>query len=164
MPASYDATTTTVQVPSYRGIENPYGHIWKWTDGVLCDIQAEDAGGKSLLYVAPEWNPAKFASSISEDYKLRGELPRTEGYVKALLIGEHGEMMPKTVGGSSSTYVGDYFYTSIPGSGAATRGVLFGGDAYHGATAGFAFAYTSHAPTSPSASIGSRLCFIPVTQ
>ena len=22
-------------VPSYRGIENPFGHIWKWTDGVL---------------------------------------------------------------------------------------------------------------------------------
>ena len=164
MPASYDATTTTVQVPSYRGIENPYGHIWKWTDGVLCDIQAEDAGGKSLLYVAPEWNPAKFASSISEDYKLRGELPRTSNYVKELLIGEHGEMMPKTVGGSSSTYVGDYFYTSIPGSGAATRGVLFGGNAFNGAGAGFAYAATLSAPTHALAYFGSRLCFIPVTQ
>ena len=137
MPDSYDTgNTVTVSVPSYRGIENPYGHIY----------------------------PAKFASSISEDYKLRGELPRTEGYVKALLIGEHGEMMPASVGGSSSTYVGDYFYTSIPSSGEATRGVLFGGLAYYGANAGFADAYTNGAPTLAYAYIGSRLCFIPVTQ
>ena len=165
MPDSYDTgNTVTVSVPSYRGIENPYGHIWKWTDGVLCNIQADSDGGKSLLYVAPEWNPAKFASSISEDYKLRGELPRTSNYVKELLIGEHGEMMPKTVGGSSSTYVGDYFYTNIPSSGEATRGVLFGGSAVHGASAGFADASTSYAPALTSAYFGSRLCFIPVTQ
>lgn len=167
MPDSYDTgNTVTVSVPSYRGIENPYGHIWKWTDGVLCNIQADGDGGKSLLYVAPEWNPAKFASAINSDYKLRGELPRTSDYVKQLLIGEHGEMMPKTVGGgaSSSTYVGDYFYTNIPSSGEATRGVLFGGNANDGAHAGFACASTRGAPTSAPANFGSRLCFIPVTQ
>ena len=167
MPDSYDTgNTVTVSVPSYRGIENPYGHIWKWTDGVLCNIQADGDGGKSLLYVAPEWNPAKFASAINSDYKLRGELPRTSDYVKQLLIGEHGEMMPKTVGGgaSSSTYVGDYFYTNIPSSGEATRGVLFGGNAYYGAYAGFAIASTRDAPTIAYAYFGSRLCFIPVTQ
>lgn len=167
MPDSYDTgNTVTVSVPSYRGIENPYGHIWKWTDGVLCNIQADGDGGKSLLYVAPEWNPAKFASAINSDYKLRGELPRTSDYVKQLLIGEHGEMMPKTVGGgaSSSTYVGDYFYTNIPSSGEATRGVLFGGNAHSGAIAGFAYANTNNAPTYTVAHFGSRLCFIPVTQ
>ena len=165
MPDSYDTgNTVTVSVPSYRGIENPYGHIYKWTDGVLCNIQADGDGGKSLLYVAPEWNPAKFASTITADYQLRGELPRANGYVKELLIGEHGEMMPKTTGGSSSTYVGDYFYTNVPSSGEATRGVLFGGNAYYGAGAGFAYAYTYYAPTYTGANIGSRLCFIPVTQ
>lgn len=167
MPDSYDTgNTVTVSVPSYRGIENPYGHIWKWTDGVLCNIQADGDGGKSLLYAAPEWNPAKFASAINSDYKLRGELPRTSDYVKQLLIGEHGEMMPKTVGGgaSSSTYVGDYFYTNIPSSGEATRGVLIGGHALNGASAGFAIASTYYAPTNTYAYRGSRLCFIPVTQ
>ena len=162
MPDSYDTgNTVTVQVPSYRGIENPFGHIWKWTDGLLCDIQAEDSGGKSLLYTAPEFELSKFASSITDDYTMRGELPRTEGYVKALLIGEFGEMMPKTVGGSSSTYVGDYFYTSIPSSGKATRGVLFGGRADRGALAGFAIAFAYNAPTNTYAYFGSRLCFIP---
>ena len=34
MPEEYGSTLVT-NVPSYRGIENPFGHIWKWTDGVL---------------------------------------------------------------------------------------------------------------------------------
>jgi len=161
LPASFGNGSVTVSVPSYRGIENPFGHIWKWTDGILCNIQSEGSGGKSLLYTAPEFDPSKFASSITADYTMRGELPRSSGYVKALLIGEFGEMMPKTVGGSSSTYVGDYFYTDIPSSGEATRGVLFGGNANHGAYAGFAYAYTNYAPTHTIAYFGSRLCFIP---
>ena len=161
LPASFGNGSVTVSVPSYRGIENPFGHIWKWTDGILCNIQSEGSGGKSLLYTAPEFDPSKFASSITDDYTMRGELPRSSGYVKALLIGEFGEMMPKTVGGSSSTYVGDNFYTDIPSSGEATRGVLFGGYATNGAYAGFAYAHTNYAPTGTDARIGSRLCFIP---
>lgn len=37
--------------------------------------------------------------------------------------------------------------------------VLFGGNAYHGAYAGFAFAYTHYAPSHTTALVGSRLCF-----
>lgn len=37
--------------------------------------------------------------------------------------------------------------------------VLFGGSAHYGANAGFAYAYSSHAPSSTCASVGSRLCF-----
>jgi len=163
LPASFGNGSVTVSVPSYRGIENPFGHIWKWTDGLLASIQSEAAGGKSLFYTAPEFTPSAFASSITDNYTLRGELPRTSNYVKTLLLGEYGEMLPATVGGASSTYVGDYFYTSIPDSGAATRGVLFGGGANLGTDAGLADALTGYAPTNTNANFGSRLCFIPVT-
>jgi hypothetical protein len=79
-----------------------------------------------------------------------------------MLIGEFGENMPKlATGGSSTTYFSDYFYTNIPASSEAMRGVLFGGSAASGATAGFAFAYTYNAASASSAAIGSRLCFIP---
>lgn len=164
LPASFGNGSVTVHVPSYRGIENPFGHIWKWTDGLLASIQSEADGGKSLFYTAPEFELSKFASSITEDYTLRGELPRTSNYIKTLLLGEYGEMLPATVGGGSTTYVGDYFYTAIPESGAATRAVLFGGSALNGALAGFADALTDHAPANTAANIGSRLCFIPVTE
>ena len=156
-----DGTTVhyAAPVPSYRGVENPFGHIWKWTDGCLCNIQSEAAGGVSMFYVCD--NPANFASSISANYDYRGDLPRSNGYVKEVILGEYGEIMPLSIGGGSTTYFCDNFYTDIPGSGSATRGVLFGGGANADAIAGFVCARTSNAPAGAYSYIGSRLCFIP---
>lgn len=159
MPTEYDTTTKVVGVPSYRGVENPFGHIWKWTDGCKCLIQSEASGGLSEFYVCDE--PANFTSSGVANYQLRGVLPRREGYVKALILGEDGEIMPLEVGAGSTTYFCDYFYTSIPESGVSERGVLFGGNADNGATAGFVYASTHNAAANASATIGSRLCFFP---
>lgn len=69
--------------------------------------------------------------------------------------------MPTEVGAGSTTYFADYFYTNIPASGVAQRGVLFGGLAYYGAYAGLSFASTYYAATRTLANFGSRLCFIP---
>ena len=74
-------------------------------------------------------------------------------------MGEHGEIMPAAIGGGSTTYFCDYFYTSIPDSGVSERGVLFSGDAYNGATAGFVYASANSAASYANAAIGSRLCF-----
>lgn len=158
MPAEYG--TLTVQVPSYRGVENPFGHIWKWTDGCKCMIQSDTDGGLSEFYVCD--TPANFTSSGTANYQLRGVLPRGEGYVKEVILGEYGEIMPLMVGAGSTTYFCDYFYTSKPESGVSERGVLFGGAADNGgAYAGFVFANTNHTATAAYAPIGSRLCFIP---
>ncbi len=159
MPTDYDASGVVVSVPSYRGVENPFGHIWKWTDGCKCLIQSEAAGGLSQFYVCDD--PAAFTSSGVANYDYRGNLPRKEGYVKALILGEHGEIMPLSVGGGSTTYFCDYFYTSIPETGTSERGVLFGGYANNGAYAGFVYAYTNYAPSYTYAYLGSRLCFFP---
>lgn len=159
LPAGY-GSALTVQVPSYRGVTNPFGHIWKWTDGCLCNIQSDAAGGLSEFFMCD--NPAEFASTIGAGYELRGNLPRKEGYVKKLILGEHGEIMPLELGGGSTTYLCDYFYTNIPTSGEATRGVLFGGTAASGASAGFVAAYTNFAPSYTYAAVGSRLCYYPI--
>lgn len=156
-----DGTTVyyAAPVPSYRGVENPFGHIWKWTDGCLSNIQSEAAGGVSMFYVCD--NPANFASNISANYDYRGDLPRSNGYVKEVILGEYGEIMPLSIGAGSTTYFCDNFYTDIPGSGSETRGVLFGGSAHVGALAGFVCAFTNNAPANAGADFGSRLCFIP---
>lgn len=160
MPDEYDpGVPTKVNVPSYRGVENPFGHIWKWTDGCKCLIQSETDGGLSEFYVCDD--PAAFTSSGVVNYDLRGNLPRKEGYVKKLILGEHGEIMPLEVGGGSTTYFCDYFYTNIPSSGVSERGVLFGGGAHDGAYAGFVYANTNHTATYTTANFGSRLCFYP---
>lgn len=160
MPNEYDpGVETKVNVPSYRGVENPFGHTWKWTDGCKCLIQSEANGGLSEFYVCDD--PASFTSSGVANYKLRGNLPRKEGYVKILILGEDGEIMPLEVGAGSTTYFCDYFYTSIPASGVSERGVLFGGNASNGALAGFVSAHSNYAATYATASVGSRLCFFP---
>ena len=153
------STVKTFAVPRYRGVENPFGHIWKWTDGCKCIIQSEASGGLSKFYVCD--NPANFTSSGTTNYDYRGNLPRSEGYVKALILGEDGEIMPLAVGGGSTTYFCDYFYTNIPTSGESERGVVFGGNADYGAFAGFVYANTHNAATYARANFGSRLCFDP---
>lgn len=160
MPNEYDpGVETKVNVPSYRGVENPFGHTWKWTDGCKCLIQSEANGGLSEFYVCDD--PASFTSSGVANYKLRGNLPRKEGYVKILILGEDGEIMPLEVGAGSTTYFCDYFYTSIPASGVSERGVLFGGAASNGASAGFVSANANAAASYAGAYFGSRLCFFP---
>lgn len=160
MPDEYDpGVEVKVNVPSYRGVENPFGHIWKWTDGCKCMIQSETDGGLSEFYVCD--NPDAFTSSGTANYNLRGNLPQKEGYVKQLILGEDGEIMPLEVGGGSTTYFCDYFYTNIPSTGIAERGVLFGGYAAAGTYAGFVYASTDHAPSHAYANVGSRLCFFP---
>lgn len=161
MPTEYNATAVTVSVPSYRGIENPFGHVWSWTDGVHVAVQSEADGAKSLFYRATDDNPANFQDSNYNGYTQRGELPRSNGYVKQILCGEFGDNMPKAIGGSSTTYFADNFYTNVPASGVALRGVYFGGYAASGALAGLAAAYTHYAPSHTLTHLGSRLCFIP---
>ena len=159
LPKEYDAVIKVLQVPSFHGIENPFGNIWHWTDGCKCNMQSDAAGGRSLFFVCGD--PSKFQDSNYNDYTLRGELPRREGYVKAMMVGEFGEIMPAEVGGSSSTYFADYFYTNVPADGESQRGVLFGGNANYGAQAGFVYANTNHGPANAGTNIGSRLCFLP---
>lgn len=159
MPIEYDESVLTVEQPSYRGVEHPFGHTWKWTDGVKVNIQADDAGGQSQLYVCED--PLKFQHSNYDGYDMRGLLPRANGYVSKMLMGEYGEVMPRVADGGSTTYFADYFYTSIPSSGESQRGVLFGGYSSYGAYAGLASAHANNTFAASHPTIGSRLCFIP---
>ena len=146
-------------VPRYRGIENPFGHIWKWTDGINVMIKpATDDNPTSDVYVCKD--PSKFNDSNYNGYTLVGQEARVEGYAKDIIFGEEGCIMPKEVGAGSSTYFCDYHYTNIPTS-TTLRVVRFGGRANSGAYAGFASARSDDAPSGTYADIGSRLCFIP---
>ena len=151
----------TFNVPRYRGVENPFGHIWQWTDGINIRISPTSAnGGDDLSKVFVCSDPAKFTDSNYNGYSHVGNEARSEGYAKSHIFGEYGEIIPDAVGGGSTTYLCDYHYTNIPTS-ETFRGVLFGGHAVGGADAGFACAYTSCVPSNAAANIGSRLCFIP---
>ena len=161
LAADLQSQLKVVQVPRYRGVENPFGHIWQWTDGINVRISpTTENGGDGLSKVFVCSDPSKFKDTGYDGYSHVGNEARSDGYVKNVIGGEYGEMMPSEVGGGSTTYYCDYHYTNIP-TAETLRGVLFCGDANCGAGAGFACADSINAPSNTYAYVGSRLCFIP---
>ena len=153
---------TSTHVPSYRGIENIFGHLFKWTDGVHIKVQSEEAGGKSILYTSD--NPANYQYTDYEGYEEKGYVARANGYVRDIIFGRYGDFYISedgATGGSSTTYFSDYYYTNIPESGETLWGVLFGGYASHGSYAGLVCVSSNIGPAAANANVGSRLCYIP---
>lgn len=160
-----NSVVKTFSVPRYRGIENPFGHLWQWVDGINVRIStsvSQGGNGKSQVFVCSD--PSKFNDINYDGYRLVGEAARRAGYVREIFFGDGGEIIAKTVGGGSTNYFCDYHHTVIPSSGEELRSVLFGGCADNGAIAGLATANSGSIPSHESLNFGSRLCFIPRQQ
>ena len=153
---SSDSTHATLMANRYRGIENPFGHIWKYTDGANIQVTTGDAG-LSILWTTDD--PSNFSDTSYTGYNKKGNICRTNGYAKKMLLGEDGDIVATEIGGSSSTYWCDYYYTYTSAN--RMQVVLVGGYADNGSTAGLAYVATSPAPSAASRDIGSRLCFFP---
>lgn len=151
-------TRTVVYVPRYRGIENPFGHIWQWTDGINVRISPDSTSGLSEVFVCSD--PSKFSDDGYDGYRSVGNGARDQNYVSEILFGDGGEIMPKTCEGSVDTYFCDYHYTTIPVA-ITLRAVLFGGSANNSKNAGLVCTHVSFTPSSLDARFGTRLCFIP---
>lgn len=149
-------THATLMANRYRGIENPFGHIWKYTDGANIQVTTGDAG-LSILWTTDD--PSNFSDTSYTGYNKKGNICRTNGYAKKMLLGEDGDIVATEIGGSSSTYWCDYYYTYTSAN--RMQVVLVGGDAGSGSFAGLAYVAASTAPSAASRDIGSRLCFFP---
>lgn len=149
-------THATLMANRYRGIENPFGHIWKYTDGANIQVTTGDAG-LSILWTTDD--PSNFGDTSYTGYDKKGNICRTNGYAKKMLLGEDGDIVPTEVGGSSSTYWCDYYYTYTSAN--RMQVVLVGGNAGNGSRAGLACVDTRDAPSAAYRNVGSRLCFFP---
>ena len=148
-------------VPSYRGIENPFGHIWKWTDGILSKGVNNEY---QEIYVSRD--PSQYASVLNDSYVDMGREAIANGYCKAILASDpshpqqqrvYGDIFDRDNSGSSSTFFCDihnhgYVNNSI-------YGLLVGGSALFGSSDGLACLELSSAPDLASADFGSRLCW-----
>lgn len=149
-------THATLMANRYRGIENPFGHIWKYTDGANIQVTTGDSG-LSILFTTDD--PSNFSDTSYTGYDKKGNICRTNGYAKKMLLGEDGDIVTTEVGGSSSTYWCDYYYTNTSAN--RMQVVLVGGRADDGSVAGLAYVNTNYAPSVASRGLGSRLCFFP---
>lgn len=147
-----DGTTKyNAPVPSYRGIENPFGHIWKWTDGVL----ARGNGTTQDYYMCRI--RSNYASTLNNSYINVGTSPTDEGWKKSIIRNQYGDILTAEVGSSSSTYFCDYHYQGV--SNGTIYGFLSGGYAPDGSRAGFGILVSDCSPASAYVYFGSRLCY-----
>lgn len=85
----------------YRWIENHWGNVSQWVDGF-------NANDTTAYYCT---DPSKYADDTATGYTKIGTLPGS-GWIKDLTVTDNGLLIPKTSGGSETTYVPDYAYSS----------------------------------------------------
>ena len=150
-----DGTHATLMANRYRGIENPFGHIWKHTDGANIQVTTGDSG-LSILWTTSD--PSNFSDTSYTGYDKKGNVCRINGHVKKMLLGEDGDIIATEVGGSTSTYWCDNYYTSTSVS--RMQLVVVGGRSDDGLNAGLVDVGTTNL-SGIANNIGSRLCFFP---
>ena len=133
----------------WRGIEDPFGNLYEWVDGVLIN----DNKG----YICNK--PSLFASSLTADYKpLSYTNANTNGYPFEMGYDENypEAQFPIAVGAGSSTGYADYYYQNT-----GLRGALFGGLAANVALAGLSSWHVDFSPFAAHWTLGGRLMYKP---
>lgn len=150
-----------VPVPRYRGVEHPFGHIWKIVDGIIVVISPRtNFGGDNTSKAYVTSDPKLFNDSNVSGYRLVGLESRNDGYTNKIQFGEFGDIVPMICGGGSSTYYCDYYYTAIQ---TTEKKIIWdvGGDAQSDAKAGFLYVDAYYESGGSNGHMGTRLCFIP---
>lgn len=153
-----NTTTTTRKCNRYRGIENPFGHVWKHTDDVI-SVYISGYGAR-FWYKCD--SPDHFGDSISNDnpyYKNIAANAVVTGYKTKIATTSTCDFFASSCNnGSETTYWCDYNWDNTDGS---LHCLLIGGASDDGGRAGL-FNLTSNAGVGTSAAnVGSRLTYLP---
>ena len=155
--------TKVVNVPRYRGIENPFGHVWKNVIDVVV------AGTDNSVYICKDYtkfgtfeggtNPTA-EQLVAAGYELQDfkESTITSQYVKKLVNNNQADLFPTVVGNgaSAATYYCDYHWTRAT---ATPRTLLIGGDSGTGSGAGLFYLASHYGLDASSANVGTRITF-----
>lgn len=141
---------------SLMGIENPYAQQWEMVQGMYCG-SANNSGQNGTEIFIYEGNRMPSSSELAThpagDYRQLTRLT-TNGYVAQMILGEHFDVMAKSLGGGGTSYWCDYSYNNNTG-----QLVLWGAGADHGASAGLGCAASDDAWSRSDSRIGSRLAY-----
>lgn len=148
---SYQASAITVNVPRYRGIENPFGHVWKNVIDVII------TGTDNSVYLTKDY--LKFGNDKTKyDLQSFKDLTTTSVYVSQLANNNEGDLFASAAGGSASTYYCDYHWTNPV---ATDRTLFIGGDSGAGAGSGWFYLGSATDLDYSDVNVGSRLTYIP---
>lgn len=149
--------TLTVKVPTYRGIENPFGHVWKNTIDTLVHFNAET----SVNDVYINDNLSTLGSTSISNYKLQCSTTTKEGWKKKLVYNPSFDTFPPTneaYGANQGTYWCDYNWTNASTS---DRTVIIGGTSGDGSACGLFLLYSIGELGHGYANIGTRIIYVP---
>lgn len=153
-----NTTTTTRKCNRYRGIENPFGHVWKHTDDVI-SVYISGYGAR-FQYKCD--SPDHFGDSISNDnpyYKNIAANAVVTGYKTKIVTTSTCDFFALSCNnGSETTYWCDYNWDNTDGS---LHCLLIGGGSGTGGPAGLFTLHSLSGVGSSAADIGSRLTYLP---
>lgn len=133
--------TDSENAVQYRWVENLWGNVFQWVDGF-------NVNGTTAYYCT---DPSKYADDTSTGYTNIGTLT-TIGWIKDLIVTDNGLLIPKTSGGSETTYIPDYVYSS-----SSWRVVCVGGSWGDGAAAGLLYFFAGYASSDWGSNVSARL-------
>ena len=131
----------------YRWIENPWGNVREWVDGI--NFQNRTA------YICTD--PTKYADDTTANYTSTGvTLSSTTGWIKGLGLSTDfpWAYLPNEPGGSSTTYIPDYMY-----SGGGWRVLNVGGSYSKRLNGGQFYFDASNTSSDKNSDLGARLQF-----
>lgn len=149
-----NTSTITRKCNRYRGIENPFGHVWKHTD----DVISVYSNGYRTWYKSVK--PDQFTTNKNASYKsLCASTMVSSGYKTEIKATPTCDFFSMSVsGGSETTYWCDYNWDNTDTS---EHCLLIGGHSDHGGAAGLFTLHSTIRVSYSSASIGSRLTYLP---
>lgn len=148
-----NTSTITRKCNRYRGIENPFGHIWKHTDDIISIYE----GSWRTYYKSIK--PDQFATNKNNSYKPLTSAAVVTGHKTEIRATPTCDFFAEAcTNDSETTYWCDYNWSNTDTS---EHCLLIGGNSGDGGRAGL-FALSSNAGVGGSgASVGSRLTYLP---
>ena len=149
-----NTSTITRKCNRYRGIENPFGHIWKHTDDIISKYEAPYRTWYKSV------KPDQFATNKNNSYKPLCSVDNVNtGYKTEIKATPACDFFSMSVsGGSETTYWCDYNWDNTDTS---EHCLLIGGNSDDGGEAGLFDLNSNGGVGSSAADIGSRLTYLP---
>ena len=126
----------------YRWIENLWGNVCQWVDGF-------NVNSTTAYYCT---DPSKYADDTATGYTNIGTLP-ADGWIKDLTITDTGLLIPKTTGGSETTYIPDCMWSYSGG----WRMLYVGGYWNKGMSAGLLYFEATTTSSNSGTNVSTRL-------
>ena len=149
-----NTSTITRKCNRYRGIENPFGHIWKHTDDIISKYEAPYRTWYKSV------KPDQFTTNKNNSYKPLCSVDNVNtGYKTEIKATPACDFFSMSVsGGSETTYWCDYNWDNTDTS---EHCLLIGGYSDSGGAAGLFHLYSNDGVGDSDANVGSRLTYLP---